>query len=503
MNFAEAMKNEQKWTRTENGAVALNTTSNACLDLFGTIGSLREANETRITSLFEEAYKENPLLATKILFYARDIRGDKETTGLGERRTFRIILKYAALHYPECIRPNLDLIGVYGRYDDLYELIGTPLEYDMWKAMSKQFEEDKTNLEKGNAISLLAKWIKTADASSEKTRKLGIKTAIKLGYNVFEFKRIVRAMRKHLRVVEGLMSTGQWDKITYSEVPSRAMMIYRNAFLKHDKERFNQFAQKAVVGEEKINSATLYPYDIIEKYRGRCGFWSYDFYDGSNLSETEEKILQAQWDALPNYVEEGTNAIVIADTSGSMSGRPMDSAVGLAIYFAQRNVGAYHNLWMNFSSNPSFQKIKGKTLKQILSNIDYDNWDGSTNCESAFNLILNTAIKNHVPVDEMPKSLIIISDMEFDYCGDRQWTFYDKMKAKFAQYGYEIPTIIFWNVNSRHDIFHADKDKKGVILVSGQSAGTFKNLIGAIGMTPTMFMNKTILSKRYEPITVE
>lgn len=496
MNFAEAIKNETKWTRTENGAIALNTTGTACLDLFGTIGALRKADEARITSLFEEAYKENPLLATKILFYARDIRGDKETTGLGERKVFRTILKYAALHHPECIRPNLDLIGVYGRYDDLYELIGTPLEDDMWSAMKKQFEEDKANLEKGNVISLLAKWIKTADASSEKTRKLGIKTAIKLGYNVFEFKRIIRAMRKHLRVVEGLMSTNQWDKITYSEVPSRAMMIYRNAFKKHDEDRFNQFAQKAVTGEVKINSATLYPYDIIEHmiddWNWRC-----------KVTGTEEQILQAQWDALPNYVEEGTNAIVIADTSGSMSGRPICTALGLAIYFAQRNVGAYHNLFMTFSSNPRYQKIQGKTLKQIFSNLNYNGWSMSTNCEAAFNLILDTAIKNNVPVNEMPKSLIIISDMEFDYCGNREWTFYDKMRAKFAQYGYEIPTIIFWQADSRHDVFHADKNRKGVILVSGQSAGTFKNLIGAIGMTSMEFMLKTILSNRYEPVTVE
>ena len=502
MNFAEAMKNETKWTRTENGAVALNTTSNACLDLFGTIGALRGADETRITRLFEEAYKENPLLATKILFYARDIRGDKETTGLGERKVFRTILKYAALHHPECIRPNLDLIGVYGRYDDLYELIGTPLEDEMWESMKKQFEEDKINLEKGNVISLLAKWIKTADASSEKTRKLGIKTAIKLGYSVFEFKRIVRAMRKHLRVVEGLMSTNQWDKIKYSEVPSRAMMIYRNAFKKHDEERFNLFAQKAVTGEEKINSATLYPYDIIEKYSSK-GYWSRNYYDGSRLSETEENILQAQWDALPNYVEAGTNAIVIADTSGSMSGRPMDTAVGLAIYFAQRNTGAYKNLWMNFSSSPSYQTIKGKTLKQILSNINYNNWSGSTNCAAAFELILNTAIKNHVSVDEMPKSLIIISDMEFDWCGGQNWSFYEEMRARFAQYGYEIPTIIFWQANSRHDVFHADKNRKGVILVSGQSAGTFKNLIGAIGKSPIDFMMEIVNSKRYEPVKVE
>ena len=158
---------------------------------------------------------------------------------------------------------------------------------------------------------------------------------------------------------------------------------------------------------------------------------------------------------------------------------------------------------MNFSSSPSYQTIKGKTLKQILSNINYNNWSGSTNCAAAFELILNVAIKNHVPVNEMPKSLIIISDMEFDWCGGQNWTFYEEMSARFAQYGYEIPTIVFWNVDSRNDVFHADAKRKGVILCSGQSAGTFKNLIGSIGMTPIEFMNKCILSTRYEPVTVE
>lgn len=496
MNFAQAIKNETKWTRTENGAVALKTTDDALLDLFGTIGALRNADEARITSLFEEAYNANPLYATKILFYARDIRGDEETQGLGERRVFRIILKYCALHHSEVIRPNLDLIGVYGRYDDLYELIGTPLENEMWTAMKKQFEEDLDNMSKGNAISLLAKWIKTADASSPKTRVLGKLTAQKLGYDVYNFKRIVRAMRKQIGIVEALMSTGRWDEIKYSEVPSRAMLIYRNAFRKHDEERFNQFAQKAVTGEEKINSGTLYPYNLIEK--GIKGIWDWRWH----LTGTENNIVQAQWDQLPNYVEPGTNAIVMADTSGSMNGRPIMTALGLAIYFAQRNIGAYHNLYMTFSSRPKYQQIKGKTLAQIFSNLNYDGWGMNTDCEAAFNLILDTAIKNHVEPSEMPKSLIIISDMEFDYCGNRQWTFYDKMKAKFAQYGYEIPTIVFWNVDSRNDVFHADKNRKGVILVSGQSAGTFKNLIGAIGMSPMDFVMQVVNAKRYEPITV-
>ena len=432
MNFAQAIKNETKWTRTENGAVALKTTDDALLDLFGTIGALREAEEARITSLFEEAYQANPLYATKILFYARDIRGDEETQGLGERRVFRIILKYCALHHPEAIRPNLDLIGVYGRYDDMYELIGTPLEKDMWTAMKKQFEEDLENMAKGNAISLLAKWIKTADASSPKTRALGKLTAQKLGYDVYNFKRIVRAMRKQIGIVESLMSTGHWDEIKYSEVPSRAMLIYRNAFKKHDEERFSQFAQKAVTGEEKINSGTLFPYDLIEK--GIQSSWNWRW----SLTGTENNIVQAQWDQLPNYVESGTNAIVMADTSGSMSGRPIMTALGLAIYFAQRNIGAYHNLYMTFSCYPKYQEIKGKTLAQIFRNLDYSGWQMNTDCEAAFNLILDTAIKNHVSAEEMPKSLIIISDMEFDQAGNRKWSFYDQMRARFAEYGYEV-----------------------------------------------------------------
>lgn len=223
---------------------------------------------------------------------------------------------------------------------------------------------------------------------------------------------------------------------------------------------------------------------------------------GDRLGDDEKKVLEAQWSQLPNYVEPGTNAVVIADTSGSMDGRPIATAVGLAIYFAQHNTGAYHGLWMNFSSHPSFQRIKGEKLETILNNINYDNWGSSTNCEAAFEMILNTAIQNRVSPDEMPKSLIIISDMEFDSCGGRQWSFYDQMRFRYAQAGYEIPQVVFWNVNSRHDVFHADASRKGVILCSGSSTSTFKQLIGSVSMTPEEFMHKVIDSDRYKAITI-
>ena len=292
MNFAEILRKAATFTRTENGAVALNTTGDACLDLFGTIGALREADDARIERLFAEAYKEDPLFATKVAFYGRDVRG-----GLGERRMFRVLLRYMAQYHPEALRANLDLVGVYGRYDDLYELTGTQLESEMWAAMKTQFEEDRKNMEEGHAISLLAKWIKTADASSPRTRKLGILTAQKLGYSVYEFKRIVRRMRKHIGVVEALMSAGRWDEITYSEVPSRAMLIYRNAFRRHDENRFAAFIDRAVEGKETIHSVTLYPYDIVSKYLSFG--WNID---AAQIPAAESKVLEAQWRALPEYV---------------------------------------------------------------------------------------------------------------------------------------------------------------------------------------------------------
>lgn len=489
MNFAEAATKKGSFTRTENGAVALNTTGDKCLDFYSTVGSLRNADKDRVCTLFADAYNEDALLATKISFYGRDIRG-----GCGERKTFRTIIRYMAEHHPEALRPNLDLIGVYGRYDDMYSLIGTPLEDDMWAAMKKQFEEDMSNLHADKAVSLLAKWIKTADASSKETRKLGILTAQKLGYPVYNFKRMVRALRRKIGVIESLMSTGRWDEIEYSAVPSRAMMIYRNAFKKHDEDRYNTFVSKALTGEEKINSSTLYPYDLIHS------IFNYGYGYGDVRYDA---TVEAQWKQLPNYVEENTNAIVIADTSGSMWGRPLDSAIGLAIYFAERNKGAYHNMWMSFSAKPRIHLLKGKTLCQKIKSIDMKDWMQNTDLKAAFELVLEIAIDEDVPPSEMPKSIIVISDMEIDYCGNKEWTFYDKMAHKFKKNGYEIPSIVFWNVESRQDVFHADSKRKGVQLVSGQSVSTFKNLMSCIGMTPVEAMHKTIDSERYEPITVE
>ena len=490
MDFAAALTNEARYTLTENGAVAYNSTLNACLDFFGLVGALRNADENRIRVLFDEAFAENPTLALRTVFYGRDVRG-----GLGERRTFRILLTHIAKEYPEALAPYINLIPEFGRYDDWYCLIDTPLEKYMWAAMGLQFDKDLENYSEKKPISLLAKWLKTADASSPRTRALGIKTALNLKLQVKSYKRLVRMLRKYLKVVEPLMSTNKWSEIEYPSVPSKAMNNYRNAFGRHDEKRFDEYLDNVKNGVTKINASTLYPYDIVEKYLYR--------HEGG-------PVLEEQWKALPNYVEGENSAIVMADVSGSMSGRPMATSVGLALYFAERNKGAYHNKFMTFSTYPHIVEVKGRTLEDKFRNISKSDWDMSTDLERALEEVLNIALRNNVPREEMVKSIIIISDMEIDsatsergYYGGYQKVkkdFYSQMKAKFAFAGYDIPNIVFWNVESRHNVFHADSDREGVQLCSGQSAATFKTLMKSLGMTPVEYMESVLNSERYAVI---
>jgi len=485
MNFSTAMRKSAHETHTENGQYALNTSGDRLLDFYSVVGALRDKDATRKATLFADAYGEDKLLATKCLFYARDIRG-----GLGERQTFRQLLRYAAVHHPEAIRENIPLIPYYGRFDDLYVLESTPLEANMWATMKEIFEGDLKRMERDEPCSLLAKWLKSVDASSKESRRLARKTAEQFSLTLIDYKKKVRSLRKHIDIVERRMSRGEWSSINYEAVPSRAAMIYRHAFARHDHERYDAYINRAMNGETKINADTLYPYDIIEKL----------FHNKS------DPTLEALWKNLPNYVEPGTNAIVVADVSGSMTWhdmRPLATSIGLAMYFAERNTGSFHNLFMTFSGDSSIEEVRGETLWQKLCSISKAHWGGSTNLEAAFKNILLLAVENKVSQEEMVKCIIIISDMEIDQCCSRDMLFYDHMRDVYRRHGYEMPNVVFWNVDSRNDVFHVDRNRKGVQLVSGQSAATFKNVLSCIGMTPYQAMLEVLNSERYSPVVVK
>jgi len=480
MTLVQNIQKEQNYIYTENGALALNSTSNALVDLFAISGALRTRKENEIELMFGKALVEDKLLATKLAFYTRDIRG-----GLGERRTGRIMLDYLAKHYPNILAKNIRLIPEYGRWDDLvYILTSYPKAIDIIK---EQLTDDLFSMANKEPISLMAKWLPSVNTSSKETVELGKLIAGLLHMSEKEYRKTLSKLRKYLNIVETNLSKKEYENIEYSEVPSKAMNIYQYAFKRNDSERFNSFMDSVETGLKKINASTLYPYDIIEKYM---------------FDNEETNVLEAQWKALPNFIEGENNFLVIADVSGSMMGRPMATSIGLAMYFAERNKGAFANTYMNFSANPKLITIKGNNLREKIKFIQNDDWGLNTNLEAAFDLVLKTAVKYKTKKEDMPTSIVVISDMEIDECTDDSWLFYDQTKAKYEANGYEIPNVVFWNVNSRNDTYHASFDRKGVQLVSGQSPSVFKNLVTGVSLSPYEYMLSVLNTPRYDSIQI-
>lgn len=500
--FIKAMQTEENVTYTENGMVAVKSTNDDLLNLFGSIGALRNRGKNKLDNineverLFSAAFAEDKLLALKTAFYARDIR-----SGLGEREVPKLIFKYLANTYPEIMRKNIYYIPCFGRFDDLYALVDTPVENDMWDLVRAQFNIDLDSMSHGEPTSLLAKWLKSVNTSSAESKKLGRLTASKLGLSEKVYRKALSELRSYIDVVEAKMAAGEWDKINYSQVTSLAMKNYRTAFYNRDGERFKEFIDKVTTGESKINASTLYPYNILEGYE--LSTW------GTHISVNNDydAVLEEQWKALPNYVDGKKNVLMMCDTSGSMSGRPLNTSVGLGIYFAERNEGVFKNKIMTFSSKPSFVTLKGEKLiekvKSIPSIVE------NTNIEAAFDLVLQTSVKHNVPAEDMPVAIVIISDMEFDvatrvdyYSQGGIWTFYDEMKTRFNDAGYEIPNVVFWNVDSRQDVFHALCEYKGVQMASGQGVSVFKQILNNFGKTPYEAMLEVLNRPEYDCITI-
>ena len=350
MSFATVMKENANGKYTENGAVAYSSLNNSLLELFAQIGALRPRSEEEIVAKFASAFAQDELLATKMLFYAGNIRG-----GLGERRIFRICLKWLANEHPSIVQKNIENIPHFNRWDSLFELIGTPCEKMMWCFIHNQFMKDWRAYRNGESCSLLAKWLPSENASSKKTKELALKTASVLHLTPRNYRKTLSELRAYIRVVEKSMSAQKWDEIEYSAVPSRAMSIYSQAFNRHDMERFGAYREALNKGEVKVNASTLYPYDLVKNF--------------SVYSMRQENLVaEAQWKALPNYIEGENNVLIMADVSGSMHGRPMDTSVGLAIYFAERNKGEYQNLYMTFTDKPHFVQIDpNATLRKSSS----------------------------------------------------------------------------------------------------------------------------------------
>ena len=482
----ESIKQEANRAYTENGALSYATTSSDCLDFFATIGALRNADAREIIRRFQRAYAEDPDLAMKCLFFARDVRG-----GLGERRLFRACLQWLAVSQRESLKKNLPYIAEYGRWDDLLVLLSTPCGKDALELIKNQLEADLMAMDMGDEVSLLAKWLPSVNASNAGTVHDAKRIARFLGMDDAAYRKMLVKLRARIRIIENNLREKDYT-FDYSKQPSKAMYKYRKAFLRNDGDRYGDFMSKVSKGEAKLNVGTLTPYDIIAP-----------FFDGK-VDGSERKAIDVTWNAQADFTN-SENALVVIDGSGSMyvplQPRPAAVALSLGIYFAERNTGAFKNHFITFSENPRLVEIKGEDIYEKVGYCHKYNEVANTNIQKVFELILRAAVKNKVPQSEMPSTLYIISDMEFDYCTKgADLTNFEYAKKIFAEAGYQLPRVVFWNVASRTSQQPVTMNEQGVALVSGCSPRIF-GMLSSGNLSPMGYMLDILGTERYAKIT--
>jgi hypothetical protein len=454
----------QKDSYTANGAVTHSTSLDAVVDMFYLAGASRSMPEQSIINVFTKAFAQNPELALKCLYWSRDVRG-----GAGERRFFQTIMKHLLTTDRDLYDYLAGFIPEYGYWKELF-LFETPNEHTLnWMRNVLQDPKD-------NQGGLLAKWFPRKGAWFVSMHKFANLTP----------KQFRKLLVEKTKVVETQMCNREWSGIEYSKIPSQAFQRYKNAFKKRDEIRFTQFLQAAVKGEVKINSATLFPYQLYQSYNR-----------GENAT-----AINAQWQNLPDYVREGS-FIPVCDVSGSMTGMPMDISVSLGVYLSERNRSIFKDAFITFSSTPKLQYLKG-TVVDRFRQLRRAEWGMSTNLQAVFELILSKAVENQLSSEDLPGTILIISDMEFNFATENnKKSNFEAIQKKFAKAGYTMPKLVFWNVNGREGNVPVSADTADVALVSGASPAIVENVLAGKDFTPRGIMLETLGKDRYQKISYE
>ena len=496
MNYLETLKEEAGYTRTLNGAKTHGSTGDACLYFFAVAGGMRYRRSEDQISLFDRAYIETPDLAMKLLFYLRDIRG-----GMGERKLFRTLMRHVAHTWPESAGKNTEYIAEFGRWDDLLCLLGTPAQDRAVQVIRNQLEKDLEALKRREAgdesahISLLAKWLPSDNTSSQRTRKLAASLTGALGMNPKEYRRQVTALRARIGLTERQLTRKQPEKICYEAVPSQAMLKYRGAFMRRDRERYAGYLQEVRDGAKQIHAGTLFPYEVLRPF----------FRDTWRCEEPKGmETLEALWKSLPGAVG-NTSAISVVDTSGSMYSsygalKPALVSQAMGLYCAERCEGLFHNCLITFESTPHLVTVHGESLRDKLKYIGTLPWGGSTNLEAVFDLILDSAVRCSAKQKELPSVIYIFSDMEFNRCMDNaDETVYENARKRFESYGYKMPAVVFHNVNSWQMQAPVTAHTAGTALSSGADTHTMGHKFDG-NITPMEHMLRVLNSRRYAMI---
>lgn len=495
----EALKKEANLTETLNGDVAYYSTTNCLLDFFSKAGALRGCEKETIQKWFAPAYYENPDYAMKCLFFARDIR-----QGLGERQVFRYCVEWLGENKPESIIKNLKYIPEYGRWDDAVYILSVvrnkSVRDSVYAILKEQFDKDLSAIAKSyGSISLLGKWLPSINTSSSDARRLAKGIIRRFGITAKDYRKSLSSMRSKISIIENNLRVRDYS-FDYSKVPSKAMMKYRRCFLRNDVYRYESYLDDVAKGKQKINVSTLNPVDIVFQCKKR-------HWNDEPISESERKMLDVAWKALPDYTN-GEDAIVVADVSGSMTWgkgnniRPIDVSISLALYYAEHNTGAFKDHFILFSQNPRLVSLSKLKSEDILAKVEYvrqiDEWT-NTDLDAVFDLILRTAIKNKIPQGKLPKRIYIISDMQFDVGMDNaDMDTFNRYRKLFGEHGYELPQIVYWNVND-YGTSPVTSNEQGCCLVSGYSSKMF-GMVTSEDINPVKVMMDILDVDRYKDI---
>lgn len=483
--FRNELKKNAALKETENGAIVYDRSMDKVVDLFAQIGALRNRSVKDKQDMFIDAYQVDPELALKILFYTRDCR-----EGQGERDTFRDMYQALIDIDTKTAIYEIPIIAEFGRWDDLIEILLNTKNEDFIESAINYIDDTICTDLHNDQVSLLAKWLPSINASSRETVSKAKRLCKMLEYSERDYRKMLSDLRRKANIVERQLSSKQYNEVKYESVPSLAMLKYRNCFKTKDADRYNEYIQSVVKGEKKINASTLYPYDIVRTYK----------------ESRYDDQMEEQWKALPNYVKPNWNGLVVADVSGSMSGLPMDVSISLAIYIAEKTKGAFSDCFITFSARPTFVELDPcNTLREKIRTTYNADWGYSTDLKKVFDLILNTAIKNNASQSEMPQQLFIITDMEFDngsnVSGSRK-AFMENIREEYHKAGYELPKLVWWNVNARNSTFPMTVDEAGVQYVSGCSPVILKTLLGGEFLSPIDVVRNTVDTPRYKCVKV-
>ena len=502
-----SLKEATNYKYTENGAVAHKSTLDTVYDLFAFGGAYRKRSEADCILLFKNAFEQDESMALKCLFYLRDIRG-----GQGERRFFRICFKWLCDNHPEAAKRNLDYVSEFGRWDDLiYTAADTKLEDYMLFKIKEQLVLDLDC----KTPSLLGKWLPSENASSYTTTKMANKVRKYLKMTHKQYRKVLSSLRTKINIVEKLMSENRWDEIEFDKIPSRAGLIYRNAFARRDliQQKYKEFIKSE---KTTVNTKDLYPYDIVAKATKMFDWWGELKTD---VDEIEKESLEKYWSQLPNYFkDDNTSMLCVVDTSGSMQGSeaaaPINIAISLGMYAGERARGPFKDHYISFSSRPQLIRIEGVDFVDKVRRIYATNLCENTNLTAVFDLLKEMVLTGAAKAEDLPDRICVISDMEIDsgtrdygrygysydygnlWSKDNTRTTMERIRQEWEVLGLKMPKLTYWCVDSRNNtVLDLGPD---VTLVSGASASTFEMVTKDV--TGWELCKEKLLSERYECI---